>query len=68
MTLSETSAVLWKHSKLDWFKFFQPIRIAPTSKGYWLFIMIPSWYNGHFSMRSINKYPGNGKIQSPISK
>jgi len=54
MTLRETSKALWSHSKIAWLRFFFPLHYHNGQ----LLIMRPSWYNGHFSMRSLNKVRG----------
>jgi hypothetical protein len=51
MNARQTFKTLWKYNKWEAIRFFFPLHIY---KGQ-LFIMLPHWYNGHFSMTSINK-------------
>jgi hypothetical protein len=52
MTAKETFKTIAKHQGLvGIIRFFFPLRIVRHQ----ILVMKPSWYNGHFSMKSINK-------------
>ena len=56
MTLTQVAKTFWKHDKKEGLRYFFPIqRITMLNGSKQWFFMLPNRYNGHFSMRSVNK-------------